>query len=349
MTLLIESTNTVKQQIIAEIGLTHEGSLGSAMALVESSVNAGADIIKFQCHLAEAESSQLEEFRVRFSLQDNSRTEYWRRTSFSEEQWRILINYTRELGKKFAVSVFSIAAAEMMIRLGVRAIKIGSGDLENEEFHEFFCDWEGELFLSSGMSSRKSIDQALRKYIKHVERGSISLFQCTSEYPTKLSRIGINSLREFQNKYNIPIGLSDHSTGISASIFALSLNANYVEKHVTFSKQAFGPDIATSITFEELSALSKYRDDLKELRITLDKDDAADDLKNLRQLFGRSLGLKNNLPDGHILHEGDFCLRKPAGGLSWDMRKLFLGKPLQIPYKTSELLDLSYIQELGKE
>ncbi|HMJ63289.1 MAG TPA: N-acetylneuraminate synthase family protein, partial [Bryobacteraceae bacterium] len=114
--------------IIAEVAQAHDGSLGAAHSYIDAIATAGADAVKFQTHIASAESTLREPWRVKFSLQDATRFEYWRRTGFSEVQWAGLRQHAVERGLLFLSSPFSLEAAELLQRVGVSAWKIASGE-----------------------------------------------------------------------------------------------------------------------------------------------------------------------------------------------------------------------------
>ena len=331
-------------KLIAEIGLSHEGSLGIAQASIEAAASVGADIVKFQVHSAEHESSSQEKFRVPFSKQDSTRSDYWQRTSFSKKQWEILINQSKELNIEFSVSVFNSYSLNQMLDLGVQTIKLGSGDLLNEELAEALQDFSGFVILSTGMATWAEINEALELYFEFKNDNRLAVLQCTSKYPTKLNQVGINIMEEIITKYGVPSGLSDHTNNLSSSYIAISRGAKFIEKHVVFSQLMFGPDISSSIEFEDFKKLSEFRDHYNEVSCFVDKDETARELSEIKKLFGRSLGLKSDFPTGHILELNDFCLRKPGGGLSWQNRLDLVGKRLIKPYLHEDLLEAAHVE-----
>ena len=337
-------------KIIAEIGLSHEGSLGQAHAFIDSVKNAGADIVKFQVHIPEFESSKIEEFRINFSTQDRTRMEYWTRTAFTKLQFEELNKHATELNLGFCVSVFSGRAVEWAREIDIKFIKIGSGDIDNDEILESLDGYNGEVILSSGMSTWNEIINAITRFSGRLKSVSnLTLLQCTSLYPTPLSLTGINIMVEMKNRFpEIDIGLSDHTPGINSALVALIYGAKVIEKHVTFSKFMFGPDIKSSIDFTELSQLVNFRNDLFEIMAHVDKDLVAEELIDQKKLFGRSLGLKYNYPAGHLLEENDFCLRKPAGGYTWDERLKFIGCRLSKHYLNDEILQSEHLSSITK-
>ena len=331
-------------KLIAEIGLSHEGSLGFAFKFIEASKKSGADMVKFQYHIPEAESSKDESFRVKFSMQDETRWEYWERTSFTLNEWKAIIKKCEAESIEFCVSVFSGAAALAMMSLGVKNIKLGSGDLNNSEIQEVLSTWKGNLFISTGMATYKEIDSAIGHFQNQLSSGKLTVFQCTSKYPTPLNEVGINVLEEIREKWKVKVGLSDHSIGVDSAKVAICFGALFIEKHVVFSKDMFGPDVSSSITFQEFRELSDFRDNFINIMNKVDKDEIAGHLENERRIFGRSLGLKKAFKKGEIVGSDDFCFRKPAGGLSWEDRHGLVGKELGRDVELGELINLDYFR-----
>jgi len=328
-----------KCEIISEIGLSHEGSLGFALKFIESSKNSGADMVKFQYHIPNQESSNQENFRINFSLQDRSRWDYWERTSFNVKEWKIIIDECHAQNITFCTSVFSKKAAQIMLDFGIKNLKLGSGDFFNKELLEFFLEWDGNLYLSTGLATTKEIENTIA-FFKNSTLSNLIIFQCTSKYPTPYNEVGIDFMLEIKSRFDVSVGLSDHSKGIDSALVAICNGANAIEKHVTFSENLFGPDVTSSITFKELESLSKFRDNYFEIMKPVNKDQITGELQKQKILFGRSLGVSRSCKSGEILDESDFCLRKPAGGLSWDDRLKLIGKKVKKDIDIDELLNL---------
>src|SRR5918993_3637807 len=153
--------------IIGEVGIAHDGSLGTAHAFIDAIAAAGADAVKFQTHIAAAESTPAEPFRVKFSRQDATRYEYWRRMEFSEAQWRGLAEHAREQGLLFLSSPFSVEAVELLSRVGMPMWKIASGEVSNRLLLEAVAATGQPVLLSSGMSSLAELDVAVDR-VRHA-------------------------------------------------------------------------------------------------------------------------------------------------------------------------------------
>lgn len=332
----------MRTRLIAEIGLTHEGSLGLAISMAKVAIQSGADIVKFQAHFPEYESSRFEKFRVAFSVQDKSRWDYWQRTSFTVLQWELLKNFVEKHGARFSTSVFSSHAFDLMKNIGVEVIKIGSADLNNEELLENLQDFRGTLIFSTGMARWDEIRKVADWLKMSNSSPESAILQCTSSYPTALNKVGINVMNQISEEFDVYSGLSDHSRGINSSISAIVKGAHYIEKHVVLSPFMFGPDVTSSITMEEFAKLREFRDDYLSISTPVDKDLVAEELSELRILFGRSLALKEDKQAGEKVSLEDFCLRKPFGGFSWEEKTGLVGRVLSKPYRTSEILNESH-------
>jgi N-acetylneuraminate synthase len=239
--------------IIAEVAQAHDGSLNVAHAFIDSIADAGADAVKFQTHIAAAESSPAEQWRVPFSKQDASRFDYWKRMEFTKEQWRGLKEHAEARGLIFLSSPFSLAAVELLSEIGIQAWKIASGEVRNELLLERMLATRLPVLLSSGMSS----PDETRATVQRLKSSGVPylLMQCTSAYPCPAERIGLNVLDEFKREFGCDVGLSDHSGKIWPSLAAVTLGAKAVEVHVIWDRAQFGPDTVASITFAELKQL----------------------------------------------------------------------------------------------
>lgn len=247
--------NTGSCFIIAEIGQAHEGSLGLAHSYIDALAETGVDAVKFQTHIAEAESSIFEPFRVKFSYEDATRFDYWKRMEFTAEQWAGLKAHCEEKGMEFMSSPFSNAAVDLLEEIGVKRYKVGSGEVNNFLMLEKITRTGKPIILSSGMSSYEELDQTI-EFLKekHVP---LSIMQCTTSYPTQPEQWGLNVIQELKERYQIPVGFSDHSGDIFACLAARSIGAELLEFHVVFDKQMFGPDAGSSLTLQQIQQLVK--------------------------------------------------------------------------------------------
>lgn len=297
--------------IIAEIGQAHDGSLGVLHSYIDAIAQTGVDAVKFQMHIAEAESSQYEPFRVKFSLEDKTRFDYWKRMAFSLEQWKGIKQHCDEVGLDFICSPFSNMAVDWLEEIGIEQYKIGSGEVNNFLLLEKIAHTKKPVILSSGMSSYEELDKTVA-FLK--ERNvDFSILQCTTAYPTQPEQYGLNVIQELKKRYNVSVGFSDHSAKIETCIAATALGASILEFHVVFDRQIFGPDSKSSLTISETKNLViAIRNVAFALSNPIDKNDNAT-FSSLKQIFEKSLAINKNLPKNHILTFDDLESKKPKG------------------------------------
>ena len=314
--------------VIAEVAQAHDGSLGNAHAYIDAVADAGADAVKFQTHIAEAESTPDEPWRVKFSLQDETRYDYWKRMEFTQEQWKGLAEHARKRRLLFLSTPFSNEAISLLERLDVPAWKVGSGEVTNLPMIERMARTAKPVLLSSGMSSWEDLDAAVAMVRKH--NAPLALFQCTTSYPCPPEKVGLNVLEQLRQRYDCPVGLSDHSGTIYPGIAAAALGADLLEVHVVFSRECFGPDTPASLTTSELRQLVRGVRFVKTaLAHPVDKDTAAEELSELRRVFGKSLVASRDLPSGHRLQAEDVALKKPGTGVAASELGSFTGRRLK--------------------
>lgn len=311
MSLLLNSQTC---QIVIEVGQAHEGSEALAHAYIESVARAGADAIKFQLHFAEDESSLDEDFRLRPRYGRETRFNYWRRHEFSREVVEDLIAHSRELRLLVGFSTFSLRGLEELSYLDFDFLKIGSAESIQNWFLLRARELERPVVLSTGMSNLQEIEYAVGCLAN--KHGDLVLLQCTSSYPTTLEQVGLNLMKEFAQRFALPVGLSDHSGSLVAPMAAVARGAAMVEVHGTFSKLTQGPDASSSLDFSEISQLCNFRNDLGFIDGNpVDKDVHAAGMVDMRRKFGRSLATRVDLEPGQSVRSEDLYFAKPGGGI----------------------------------
>lgn len=313
--------------LIAEVGLAHDGSLGTAHAYIDAAATCMVDAIKFQTHIAEAESTPLEPFRVKVFPQDATRFDYWKRTGFEKSQWLELAHHARQAGLTFLSSPFSELAIDWLMECQVPVWKVASGELTNFPLLQRMVETGKPLLLSSGMSGWPELDAAVA-WIESLG-GEFAVFQCTTSYPCPPESWGLNVLGELQSRYHRPVGLSDHSGSIVPGIAAAALGASLLEFHVAFSKLQFGPDAKASLTWDQVVQLVEGVRALDRAKKNpVDKNVQAEKLAPLHQLFTKSVVAARPLPRGTVLQSSDLAFKKPGIGIPANASDRIVGKTL---------------------
>ncbi|MCZ7574938.1 MAG: N-acetylneuraminate synthase family protein [Ardenticatenaceae bacterium] len=331
--------------IIAEVAQAHDGSLGMAHAFIDAVAEAGADAVKFQTHIAAAESTLGEPWRVKFSCQDATRYDYWKRMEFTEEQWHSLKKHADEQGLKFFSSPFSIEAVDLLTRVGVAVWKVASGEVSNTPMFERMAATGLPILLSTGMSPLSEIDAAVRR--AKAKGLPLTVLQCASAYPCPPEKVGLNLIPFFRERYGCAVGLSDHSGTIYPGLAAATLGIEVLEVHVTLSREMFGPDVPASVTTAELRQLVKGVRFIEQMRGNpVDKDAMAQEMSPLRELFTKSVVARGDLAAGTVLTEHYLTVKKPGTGIPAERLSELVGRRLRRPVQADELLQWSDLEEM---
>jgi len=298
--------------VIAEVGSVHDGSLGNALKLIDLAARCGADGVKFQTHIAAAETLHGAPGPAYF--REESRYEYFRRTGFTGDQWSRLQKRCAERGIEFLSSPFSIEAVELLESVGVVRYKIPSGEVTNLPLLQVIAQTGKAVLLSSGMSSWAELDAAVHTFLRWHDR--VTVLQCTSAYPCPHEEVGLNVMLEMGRRYGLPFGLSDHTLTPYASLAAVALGASAIERHLTFSRLMYGSDAPHSLEPEEFAEVVRGVRAVKAMLTTpVDKDAAAARLAEMKAVFEKSIVTVADIPAGTVLHTGLLGLKKPGTGI----------------------------------
>jgi len=329
--------DTANCLIIGEVAQAHDGSLGIAHAYIDAIADAGANAVKFQTHIASAESTPGEPWRVKFSHQDATRYDYWKRMEFSEKQWHGLKQHADERNLLFLSSPFSLEAVELLARVGVAAWKVASGEVSNQPMLEQMLTTGWPMLLSSGMSSLAELDKVVERIQAHGL--PLTILQCTSAYPCPPEKVGLNMIPFFRQRYGCAVGLSDHSGTIYPGLAGATLGIQVLEVHVTFSREMFGPDVPASVTTDELHQLVEGIRFIERMRAApVDKDAMAQELSPLRDLFTKSVVAHTALPAGTLLQKIHLTTKKPGTGIPAKRLPELIGARLKYDVQADELL-----------
>ena len=239
--------------VIPEIGINHEGSLEVAKLMVDAAHRAGARLIKHQTHVVEDEMSKAAK-NVIPGNSDVSIYDVMARCALSEEEEHELMQYTESKGMVFLSTPFSRAAADRLERFGVKAFKIGSGELNNYPLLKHVASFGKPMIVSTGMNDIPSIAKA----VDILENSGVdyALLHTTNLYPTDPALVRLGAMQEMMRAFpGVPVGLSDHTLTNTACIAAMTLGATVVERHFTDVMERPGPDVVCSMDEQTLKEL----------------------------------------------------------------------------------------------
>ena len=239
--------------VVAEIGINHEGDFDKAIRMVDAAVAAGADCVKFQCHITEAEMIPTD--MKPGEISDESLWDIIKRCELTEEEERAVKQYCEERGIIYLCTPFSREAADRLEAMDVVGFKIGSGECNNIPLIEHIARKGRPIILSTGMNDLGSV----RTSVQAIQELNcpVMLMHCTSEYPTPYEHVRLGAIQQLRDAFGLPVGLSDHSMGIYTCLGAVALGASAVEKHFTISRSWPGPDCPISIEPDELAELAQ--------------------------------------------------------------------------------------------
>ena len=315
--------------IIAEVAQAHDGSLGMAHAFIDAAAATGVDAVKFQTHIAAEESTPSEPWRVKFSQQDSTRYDYWKRMEFTAEQWAGLKTHSEQKGLMFLSSAFSHAAVDLLRNLGMPAWKVASGELTNLPLIQQMASEGRPVLLSTGMSPHSEIDDAVK--VVRDARSPLAIFQCTTQYPSPPEAIGLNILDELRQRHACAVGLSDHSGTIFPARAAVAAHqAKLIEVHLTLSRDMFGPDVVASLTPAEMMEMVRgirFIETMKTHPVT--KNDIDPKAAPMRRIFFKSVVPLRDLAAGTVLARDMLGLKKPGTGIPAAQLESVVGRALK--------------------
>lgn len=294
--------------IIAEAGVNFLGNIDLAKAFIEEAADAGADAIKFQTHLQEAEMAKTA--MIDLGLGDL----YERMATFelSADHHRELMGYCARHDISFLSTPFSTEAIELLDSLGVPAIKIGSGEFSNAHIIKTAGETGRPLLVSTGMSTWTEIEDHVSFITKQTD--SFALLYCISAYPTDPAEFNLGVIPRMHNTFGVPIGFSDHSTGIRAAVTAIGFGASVIEKHFTIDRRLPGGDQEVSIEPEELEELTEYANMARQA--SGDERKVLNAEQDIKQWAFHSVVATEQIEQGERLNESNTTTKRPGTGIS---------------------------------
>ena len=309
--------------VIAEAGVNHNGDLGMALALCDAARAAGADAVKFQTFRAEdlvVPGAPTAEYQKR-QTGEQDQFGMLRKLELSREQHERIRDHCAATGIEFFSTPFSLDAVDLLVGLGVQRMKLPSGELTHRALVEHACATGLPVLLSTGMATLEEVREALAWAA--AARGSlagVTVLHCTSAYPAPDEALNLRAITTMREALGLPVGYSDHSTGIEAALAAVSLGATVIEKHLTLDRKLPGPDHAASLEPEDFGAMVRgirritamLGDGVKAPR--REEQDAA-------RVARRSIVAAVDIPAGTALEASMLACRRPATGIApgeWD-------------------------------
>ena len=321
-------TQGVWPYVIAEIGINHNGNIGLAKEMIDAAAESGADCVKFQSFKAEKYISPLAGkagYQEQEEFLGQSQRDIIKACEISIEQAEDLRSYSRKKNVQFLSTPFEVWSLRGLVSIGLDAIKISSCNLTNIPFLEEAADSKIAVLLSTGMGSLEEVIKAVEIFKR--TNTPLMIFQCTSNYPSLPENANLRVIETYRNLFDIPVGLSDHTTSNITCIAAVALGAVAFEKHFTISRNLPGIDQKASMEPNEFGSLVK---ELRECRSSLGSaiKFRTSEEESTAMALRRSLVAAKDLTAGMLFDSDCVISMRPGTGLSPDHISNLIGRRL---------------------
>lgn len=327
--------------IIAEAGVNHNGDMELAKKLIDEAKSCGADYVKFQTFktssLTTKETKQAK-YQVQNTKIEESQHEMLTRLELSQDQFIELKSHCEKMGIGFLSSAFDLDSVDTLASIGMDYWKIPSGEITNLPYLRKIASLKKPIILSTGMAFLNEVESAFKVFRDEgIDQKQITVLQCTSNYPSEFHEINLNAMNKMGEVLNCPIGLSDHSPGVEASIAAVALGATLIEKHFTLDKELEGPDHKASLNPIELKTLVSSIRNIEKAMGSSIKEPYKSELDN-REVSRKSLVAARDIKKGETLDESNLTTKRPGHGINPMRWNEFLGIESQRDYVQDELI-----------
>jgi N,N'-diacetyllegionaminate synthase len=333
--------------VIAEAGVNHNGSDKLALKLIEAAVMAGADAVKFQTFKAEtlvSKGAETAEYQKRQTGSDDQFS-MLKKLEMSEELHVKLIEHCNKLGIEFMSTPFDMDAANFLVDLGMKRIKVPSGELTNIPFIRELAAFNKPMILSTGMADMSEVVEAVQAVCDERDRlgysesleEMLTVLHCTSNYPAKYEDINLNAMLTMASEIKLPVGYSDHTEGTLVSVAAVAMGATLVEKHFTVDRELPGPDHKASLEPDELALLVEQVRQIESCLGDGIKKPRASELP-VRELVRRSVTLTRDKKAGEVIQAENLVLLRPGNGIPPKQLQDVIGRSLKTAHKAGETL-----------
>lgn len=333
-----------KVLIIAEAGVNHNADINIAKKLIDVAKEAGADIVKFQTAVPELVMTEQAEKAVyqidNTGIVSESQLDMAKKIHLPLEAYKVLLDYSNNLGIKFLSTPFDHVSIDYLQSLGLDIFKIPSGEITNLPYLQTIGKMKTNVILSTGMATLDEIRSALDVLVDEgTLKENITVLHCNTDYPTKMTDVNLKAMLTIGEEFGVKIGYSDHTLGIEVPVAAVALGATVIEKHFTLDRSMDGPDHLASL---EPIELKQMVDSIRNIEKALGKPEKVpteSESKNI-VIARRSIHVMNDLPKGHVITEKDLIMKRPGDGITPMEMKVVLNKVLNKDVKKDHKLSI---------
>lgn len=341
MALSNKRDNMSRIYIIAEAGVNHNGSLEIAKKMVDAVREAGADAIKFQTFKAEnivTKNASRAEYQVKNTGEDASQYSMLKKLELSYDDFLELKAYCDVSGIEFLSTPFDLESIAFLQELGIRFLKIPSGEITNFPYLRKIGQTCMPVIMSTGMSTLEEVGDAIG-VLREYGSSDISLLHCTTEYPAPLDSVNLKAMQTMAEAFNLPVGYSDHTSGIAVSVAAVAMGAVIIEKHFTLDRNMEGPDHKASLEPDELKAMVQSIRDVEMAMGTGEKGLSYSELKNV-SVVRKSIVAKRAIRKGMLFSEDNLSVKRPGTGVNPMQWNKVIGLCAKRDYEEDEMIEL---------
>ncbi len=330
--------------IIAEAGVNHNGSLELATRLIYAAADAGADAVKFQTFVTEEVvgiNAPKAKYQKETTNPSESQYEMIKKLELSKEDHEVLLKEAKRKNIIFLSTPFDEKSVDLLVELRVPLIKIGSGEITNHLFLKYIAKKGLPIILSTGMSTLEEVAESV-SVIKEAGCEDLTLLHCTSNYPARVEDCNLLSMKTMVDKLNLPVGYSDHTSGIVVPIAAAALGACVIEKHFTLDKNLPGPDHKASLEPYELKEMVKSIRMVERALGSPVKAPVEAELE-VRDVARRSIVAKVNILKGTKIAEDMLAFKRPGTGMQPKNAHILIGKTAKRIICKDEMIKSNYL------
>jgi N-acetylneuraminate synthase len=327
--------------IIAEAGVNHNGNLELAKLMIDKAKEAGVDCIKFQTFVSKnivSKNASKAEYQKQQTNSSESQLDMLRKLELSFDDFKELKEYCKFRGIEFLSTAFDFDSIDFLNSLGIRTWKIPSGEITNLPYLIKIAKTLKPVILSTGMSILDEIGESI-SILKTNGCKDITLLHCTTEYPAPYADVNLRAMDTLKQKFNLPVGYSDHTKGIEIAIAAVVMGATVIEKHFTLDRNMEGPDHKASLEPDELKDMVKSIRNVESAIGNGEKIPTESEIKNIA-IARKSIIARCSIKKGETFTEDNITVKRPGNGIS-PMRWFdVIGKTAVRNFEEDELIEI---------
>lgn len=326
--------------LIAEIGVNHNGSLEQAIQLVDAAVDAGANVVKFQSFQAERLAvAAADKAEYQKTATGKNQLELLKSLELSASDHHELLKYCEHKQIEFLSTGFDESTLDFLVGLGIRRIKIPSGEITNMPYLRHVGAQGLPVLLSTGMANLGEIEAALDLLESAgTPRDRMTLLHCTTEYPAPVGEVNLLAMESIRAAFSVSVGYSDHTLGSEVAIAAVAMGAKVIEKHITLDRLLPGPDHAASMEPEEFAGMVRSIRAVESALGDGIKRPGKSERQNI-SVVRKSLVASTTIRKGEIYSDVNITAKRPGTGVSPMLWDSVIGRKAHRDYEPDELIE----------